>query len=51
MTTVRCKVDNVRLVRDDTRYNFCDARNNDGDQKGIPNTCSVCTGYELLDVK
>lgn len=51
MATAICKVDNVRLVRDDSRWNYCDARDSDGNSEGIPNTCSVCTGYELLDVK
>lgn len=42
-----CIVDKIRLPRDGSRFNQCDARNQDADG-GEPDTCEKCTGYRLI---
>jgi hypothetical protein len=50
MTTAICRVDGIRLERDDRRWENCSACDSDGDPDGVPETCLVCTSYELQDV-
>jgi hypothetical protein len=46
MATAYCKVEKIRLERDDSRWERCDARDSDA-KGGKKNTCSKCTGYKL----
>lgn len=48
MTTAYCKVDKIRLERDDGRARICSAANADR-AGGVTGTCSCCTGYKLCD--